>query len=183
MSTVFLPILTTLVVVNLIFTLGILRRLSAPPGAEVTVRPGSAVEPAPPAVGSEPRDFTAVTLDGGRLAATGLTRTTLVGFFATDCASCKELIPRFMDYAQAMPGGREQVLVVIDGDPVVAGKLGVLLSTVARLIVEPDEGPVASAFRIRFFPTVCLLDGRRVTASAFDVDRLDRRPPADLVRQ
>jgi thiol-disulfide isomerase/thioredoxin len=182
-STVSVLILTTLVVVNLILTLGILRRLRAPAEAGVTTLSGPAVEPTLPDVDSEPGDFTALTPDGEKLTAAHLTGTTLVGFFATDCASCKELIPRFMDYAQAMPGGREQVLVVIDGDPVVAGKLGVLLSTVARLIVEPDEGPVASAFRIRFFPTVCLLDGRRVTASAFDVDRLDRRPPADLVRQ
>jgi thiol-disulfide isomerase/thioredoxin len=185
MSTVSVLILTTLVVVNLnlILTLGILRRLGVSPGAGVTARPDSAVEPALPAVGSEPEEFTALTLEGERLAATSLTGTTLVGFFATDCASCKELIPRFMDYAQAMPGGREQVLVVIAGDPVVAAKLGVLLSTVARLIVEPGEGPVANAFRVRFFPTVCLLDGRRVTASAFDIDRLDRRQRANTARQ
>jgi thiol-disulfide isomerase/thioredoxin len=181
-STVSVLILTTLVVVNLILTLGILRRLRAPAEAGVTTLSGPAVEATLPDVDSEPGDFTALTPDGERLTAAHLTGTTLVGFFATDCASCKELIPRFMDRALAMPGGRERVLVVIQGDPVVAGKLGGLLNTVARVITEPNEGQVANAFGVRFFPTVCLLDGLRITASAFDIDRLPTLRPADAVR-
>ena len=184
MSTVPVLALTSLSVVNLLLTLVVLARLSAMrraafvTGGEAGAVPGPlGRDPAPPPAGTEPANFAAATVDGGTVSAYGLSGVMLAGFFATDCSSCKELIPRFMDYAEAMPGGRGQVLAVIAGDPDVAAKLAVLLDTVARVVVEPHQGPVAQAFGVLDFPVVCLLDGRRVMASAFDVNRLPAPAP------
>jgi thiol-disulfide isomerase/thioredoxin len=183
-STVPVLALTSVSVVNLLVTLVVLARLTAlshaasGAGAGAGAVPGlPGRDPAPPPAGTEPANFTAATVDGGTVAAGRLSGVTLAGFFATDCSSCKELIPRFMDYAEAMPGGREQVLAVVAGDRDVAVKLAVLLDTVARVVVEPTAGPVATAFGVMAFPVVCLLDGRRITASAFDVNRLPAPAP------
>jgi thiol-disulfide isomerase/thioredoxin len=183
-STVPVLAVTALLVVNLLLTLVVLARLSAmrrvvfATGAGAGTVPGMPTrEPAPPPTGTEPAEFTSITVDGQTVSAGLLSGVTLVGFFATDCSSCKELIPRFMDYAEAVPGGRGQVLAVITGDLDVAAKLAVLLDTVASVVVEAGQGPVATAFGVVDFPVVCLLDGRRIMASAFDVNRLPAPAP------
>jgi hypothetical protein len=173
------PVLTlaTLSVANVMLTLAVLARVRSLGRTADATRTGGAPEtsteePAPPPAGTELAEFTATTVDGETVCAGLLTGETLVGFFATDCSACKELIPRFMDYAEAITGSGAQALAVVSGDLTVAGKLAVLLGTVASVVVEPPQGPVTNAFGVTGYPTVCLLDGRRIAASAFDVSRL-----------
>src|SRR6266508_1061488 len=102
-------------VVNLIFSLGVIRRLrehteildrlaagGGAQGESVMLRPGETVG-----------DFVATTMDGERVSRGALVGSTLVGFFSPDCAPCEERLPEFVDHAEHHPGGRRQVLAVI----------------------------------------------------------------------
>lgn len=181
LSATLLVTLAAIAAANLVLTLGVTRRVNQLARLAVAGPATTATQPASsrlPQAGIRPADFTAVTYDGDRLSRAELAERTLAGFFATGCAPCKQLIPAFMSYASAMPGGREQVLAVIATSAhgeVEAAKLAGLLNKVAKVIVEPAEGPVSAAFGVALFPAVCMLDAGRISASGYDLSRF---PPA-----
>jgi thiol-disulfide isomerase/thioredoxin len=88
------------------------------------------------------------------------------------CPPCKELAPRFIDFASTFPGGRDHVWAVIEGEQEDPAWLAALLGRVANVVVEPVRGPASTAFGIDEFPTVFLLDGDIITAVEYDIDRL-----------
>ncbi|WP_219462373.1 TlpA family protein disulfide reductase [Nonomuraea rhizosphaerae] len=81
----------------------------------------------------------------------------LVGFLSTGCPACHEELPRFVEYAGAVPGGREQNLVVISGSADEAADIIEAVSPVARVVVEPVEGPLMTAFGVRRWPLFVVL--------------------------
>jgi thiol-disulfide isomerase/thioredoxin len=161
-------------VLNLILTFGVIRRLredserlagGAPPMPEVMLT-----------AGASPDAFVATTTDGERVSQELLTGDMLVGFFSPHCGPCKELAPRFVERAAAVPGGRSRVLAVLVGERHEMGELLPGLERVARVVVERDidaEGTVSHAFAVRGFPAVCTLDrDGRVASSGFELSVL-----------
>ncbi|MFC4912495.1 peroxiredoxin family protein [Actinomadura gamaensis] len=155
-------------VLNLLLTVGILRRMRADaaaggprtnpgPGDLFTLKPGSPVG-----------DFSAVTTDGDPV--TRETAAGVVAFFSANCEGCHVLLPSFVERARTL--GRGNVLAVVGGDEpdTVAA-----LEPVARVIrAELDGGPVAHAFQNTWTPALYLLgeDGRVAGTGA----RLDELP-------
>ncbi|GHJ43349.1 hypothetical protein Cs7R123_06910 [Catellatospora sp. TT07R-123] len=137
---------------NLVLVMGVIKRLremSPSPTAEpprVTLLPGD-----------RPGPFTAEATDGEVIDAAGLTDS-LVGFLSPDCSACKDQLPQFLAYAQAM-GGRERTVAVLIGSPEELRDLAAQVGPVARVVMEPPFGPVATAFSTRGYPAVVLLDG------------------------
>jgi len=163
-------------VVNLIFSLGVIRRLrehteildrlAAGGGAQgdsVMLPPGETVG-----------DFVATTVDGEQLSREELADTTLVGFFSPDCEPCKERLPQFVDYAEHHQGGRRQVLaVVVADDEDGAGPVVAELASVARVVREVGAGPVPRAFGVHGFPAFALVEsGGVVRASGYELSAL-----------
>src|ERR1700730_755900 len=167
--------LAALSAVNLVLTLGVVRRvnlLTRSAAATVAAVGAQPDTPTLPAVGAEPADFTALAFDGDHISRGDLIGQTLAGFFATGCTPCQQLILPFMSYAGALPGGRQQTLAVIAGIDNESAKLAGLLDTLARVIVEPAGGPAAAAFGVGVFPPVGMLDCNRPRASGVDMSRL-----------
>ncbi|WP_410596599.1 TlpA family protein disulfide reductase [Amycolatopsis sp. lyj-23] len=151
-----LVLLGLVCLLNLLLTVGILRRMRAQPAATpFALRPGSAVG-----------EFTATTTGGQPLTTATLTGT--VGFFSADCAACHDTLPDFLAYARAQ--GRDNVFAVFGGDDPETVRA---LAEVAHVVTAGlDGGPVAAAFRNTWTPALYVVADGRVTATAGRVHEL-----------
>lgn len=159
-------------IINLVFSAGIARKLNVltAGGGLPSVSAGRA-SIAMPRSGDRPAEFAALTVGGANLRSADLAAgRTLVGFFATGCDSCKDLIPQFMSHARTLAGG--QAIAVVAGVDPERGKLAGLLSSVAHVVAEPADGPVVRAFGVAAFPMFCVLDDGVVTAASFRLGSL-----------
>ncbi|QFU92692.1 TlpA disulfide reductase family protein [Amycolatopsis sp. YIM 10] len=141
-----------LCLLDLVLTLGVIKRLRE--HTELLARansPRTALAP-----GERVGEFATSTLDGRRLAQADLGAETLVAFFSPTCEPCEEKIPGFLDFAREFPGGRDRVLAVVVGDPAEANWRVEDFFDVARVVVEPAEGAVSTAFGVRGFPSVLI---------------------------
>lgn len=171
--------LTVLSLLNLILLLGVVRRLNQLAARGPADAPAVAEDESPlPAPGTKVADFAVVTTAGDPVRGGDLVGRTLVAFFAEKCPLCAEFVPRFISYASAFPGGRDQVLAVVaastEGSPGFVDELG----EVARVVVEPFGGRVSAAFGIDAFPGFCLLAGNVVLAAEFKIELLRLPDPA-----
>ena len=173
-----MPVLASAVVLvgaicllNLLLTVGVVRRLrvhdqrlaETGPAGRRRLEPGAAIGP-----------FTATATDGHTVSAAALPPRSVVGFFSPACGPCLEQIPRFVDFASGLPGGREQVLAVVCGPAQDAAPLAGQLEPVARVVVEGTGGALAEAFATMAFPSIFVTDGEgRIRASGGTVDVLD----------
>src|SRR6266511_1544259 len=127
--------------VNLILTLALIRRLREQAGG-----PPGPRQPLPKVIvgiGERPAEFTAATTEGepiDRDAVAG----GLVGFFSPQCSPCRERVPEFMEYAHHAD--------TLDG--------------IARIVVEPVDGPLSTAFAVGGLPALCLLDQTSTVVAA-----------------
>jgi hypothetical protein len=156
--------------VNLLLTLAVIRRLrqhtellsDRPAGPDGSVL----------AVGERPANFAAVDTDG-RAVTVGPDGPRLVGFFSPECQPCKAKLPDFVAQVTGYPGGRERVLAVVAGDGPGSADFSDALIGVARVVVEPSDGPLTAAFQVSGFPSWCVLDEHGVVQhSAVGLDRL-----------
>jgi hypothetical protein len=146
-------LLGVLCIVNLLFTLGILRRLRTratwTPGPMFALSPGSTIG-----------ECIATTITGEPVSRDTLAG--LVGFFSAGCEACHEVLPQFMERAAQMPHG--SVLAVVGGDDEETVRA---LAPVARVVVaDLDGGPVARAFQNTLTPALYLLDDNHRVISA-----------------
>jgi hypothetical protein len=160
-----IPILG-LSVVNLILLLGVVRRVNQLAGQPRSGRPVATAPASSAAVvpGDKLGDFVATTTDGEPITANALAGRTLVAFLTVHCRLCEELTPRLRACAQAFPGGRGQVLVVIVVPRREHPGLGHDLAGVARVVTEPAGGAVSTAFGVHAYPGFFLLHDRVVLA-------------------
>jgi hypothetical protein len=145
-----------LCLLNLVLTLGVIRRLREG-------RDG----PAPNAVVTA---FTATTVDGEAVAPDLLAGYTTVVFLAPECATCREQVPELVRWARGRD--RARVLAVIDGNVSDTADLVARLAPVARVVVERAGTPVANAFGVTAYPASCLVDGGVIRAWATEPGRL-----------
>jgi hypothetical protein len=177
--TTFLVVLVVLVgavaVLNLLLTVGVIRRLRQHSERLSTM---SAID-APMgemvlSAGERVGEFAESTTDGEPVSRELLSGQTLVGVFSPDCGACKEQLPKFVSRAAQFAGGRGQVLAVLTGDAEQVEPYRQQLAPVARVVIEaPMDGPVASALKVQGWPAYAVLDGAgMVVASGFSIDRL-----------
>lgn len=156
-------LLGVLCLLNLLLTIGILRRMRADALRSTGRDDGLfALRPGDP-VG----EFAAVTSDGDPVTHHDVTG--VVGFFSTDCEACHDLLPSFVERARDL--GRENVLAVVGGDDPASVAA---LTPVARVVLADfDGGPMARAFRNEWTPALYVVgeDGR-IAATGTRIDRL-----------
>ncbi|MEU8234558.1 hypothetical protein AB0C12_33640 [Actinoplanes sp. NPDC048967] len=173
-SAAFLTVAGLVAGLNLVLTLGVIRRLRR--HAELIAEAGdgrSASRPSLPPAGETPREFSTLTVDHERIDRTVFGDLTLLGFFSPSCPPCQEQVDPFIAYANAMPEGHRAALAVVVGTPAEAAAFVERLRPVARVVVEPLGGPVSGAFDVDGLPAVGLVgrDGA-VIRSSFEVAHL-----------
>jgi thiol-disulfide isomerase/thioredoxin len=173
--TIAVALVGLLCLLDLVLTLGVVRRLRE--HAEVLANlPGQGG--AEPPVGAAVGPFAARAVDGERVTQDHLVDQTLVAFFSPGCAPCEELRPAFVRFAAAHPGGRGQVLAVLTApaelDSGEHADAVAELAPVARVVVqEQGDEVVAAAFGVRRYPTLCLVDANgRIAASGSSLTSL-----------
>ncbi|BCL16545.1 TlpA disulfide reductase family protein [Micromonospora sagamiensis] len=175
-----------LATVNLLFTIGVVRRLREHTTelAELRSRGGAGggVAGAAVALPVDARigEFTATSVDERPVDLVGLGERPLVGFFSPQCQPCKERLPGFVEYAASRAGGADNVLAVVAGTPQEAAETVEQLRQVATVVVEPDQGPVQKAFGVNGFPAFLLVENAVVAASSFDLAVVTERDTAPL---
>jgi hypothetical protein len=158
-------VLTVLVVVDLVLTTAVIRRLR-------TYESGGGSVGAPPetidlAVGAEVPEFAGDGVD--RAALHG--RRTLVGFFSTTCQPCTteaaELVRREPGLTAA---GITAVPVLMMNGGTDPNGLAAVLAGAGPVVAEPPGGAVATAFGAKATPSYVLVDpdGRVAAKGTFD---------------
>jgi hypothetical protein len=163
-----------LVLLDLLLTLGLIKRVRTHAGLLGRLADQLAGQPPNPgvlAVGTPVGDFAGVTTEGAELSRGTFPDGAVIGFFSSWCDACAEHLPGFLSYAE--PLGRDRVLAVVQGDLEGLAELVGKLSKVAQVVTEPDQGPIARAVGVRALPTMAVVDADwRVTSSGFSADML-----------
>jgi hypothetical protein len=155
---------------NLLFTVGVVRRLREHTAELAALRSGGAGGgEVALAAGSPVGDLDATGVDGAPVSLGSLGDRPLVGFFSPRCEPCRERLPAFVAHAAARPRGRRGVLAVVVGTPNETADVVRELSPVATVVVEPDQGPIQRAFAVTGFPAFVLVEDGIVAASAYDL--------------
>ncbi len=154
-----IAVLFVILLLNLLLTLGVLRRLKeheqtlsnmnhSHEGVTVAgIKEGEVLEP-----------FEAVSLDGVLLTESSGTAGALVGFFLRGCAPCKELLPAFVQAAGLERDVRPiAVITGFDGED---NEYSAALRDVAHVVMadsvqDPPAGEISAAFKVSTFPFVC----------------------------
>jgi len=154
-------------IVNLIFSFGVIRRLREHTATLDRLSHGSAggtEQPVMNAAGTTVGEFAASTVDGEPVSRDRLSDPTMVGFFSPSCAPCRERMPQF-----------DQVLAVVVAQEDDTNAAGVVaeLNGVARVVREPDSGPISTAFGVHGFPALGLVGPQgELLASGFELSAL-----------
>lgn len=164
--------------VHLVVTLAVVRRLREH-AVLLAGRPAGRAGDTIAAAGTVVGGFTATSIDGEPLGNDGLAGRTLVGFFSPGCAPCRDAMPGFLDSARGVALGRDGVLAVVVGEPAEAAEHAEALAPVARVVVEPPDGPLGTAFGVTGYPALAVVaaDGT-ILASGITLDDLADAPVA-----
>lgn len=114
-------------------------------------------------VGSKAPEFTAVTAAGESCSLAELTGSrSVVGFFSPGCEPCRTQLPKFIEFAKALPGGSGQALAVVVGEGEAAAGFAADLDGAAAVVITPRQGRLTAAFSVRGMPAFYLIgpDGR-----------------------
>lgn len=161
-----LVLLGLLTISNLLLTIGIVRRLREHTAQLASLDSAGIGDIALPS-GSTVQDFTSHTTDGVEVSLSSLPADALVSFFSPSCSACKERLPEFVAYAASHPADRDSFLAVVAGPAGGNDDLTEQLRPVARVIAEPDQGPVQKAFGVTGYPAFVAVKDGRVTASSY----------------
>ena len=148
-----LVLIGVLLAVDLILTLGVIRRLRE--HAELIAKAlqhGAAVEKTMLPVGSPLPELSARTVSGAVAPDSG---PLLIGFFSSGCPSCALYLPGFVEYAEAFAG---RVLAVAVGAPEEVREIVADLLPVADVVIEPYDGPLATLLQVRGLPAMATVD-------------------------
>lgn len=161
-------LLGALLVVNLILTYGIIRRLATLGPA----RPAGPIDAG--SVGTAAGPFAVRATDGGMLTREDLPEGALVGFFSPGCEPCTELLPRFSAAVRRLRLPQERVLAVVGPGPGEERAYTDELEGIARVVAGDQAEAVVAAFGVTGYPVVCQVasDGT-LTVVDRDLEDLD----------
>jgi hypothetical protein len=163
--------LTAVVVVNTVLVVLVLRNQREQ--LQLLRRGARAAEPEPIMAdqGERVRAFSATTVDGQTVTRASLVGETLVAFVSPTCPACAESLPGFIARAQEV-GERDRVLAVVLGPADSTGPLVEQLAPVARVVTEPEHGPLSRAFSVSGYPAFALLREDTVVSSHFLLEKI-----------
>ncbi len=167
-----LAIVAAIGLFNLLLTYGVIRRLKEHTRLlDQQAAGGGHLAPMILPVGSPVGEFDAVAGDGTGVTRADLGDEALLAFFSPTCGPCKAQLPVFMDSAGRLGGSVNVVAVVLSGETG-SEEMAERLARVSRVVSEPQEGPIVSAFRVTAFPSFVYVARGVVTATGNTVDEV-----------
>lgn len=150
-------IVGVLCLLDLVLTLGVVRRLREHNALLVAGARGPSAAITALQVGQKPGAFSVTTVDGPRVSGPAGLR--LVAFFSTHCSACPERVPPLVEYLASNAISRESVLTVIEGGEFSLPAYFSGLSAVSQVCAGSDGDLVFAAFQASGYPAFCLLNG------------------------
>lgn len=152
--------LVAITLFNLILLYGVIRRLrehseKLASVGQSGVSPGKLIKASGESVGN----FTAMSVDGTKFDNASLESQATVGFFLSDCAPCKELMPSFIERASSAKSGPQNFYAVLVGDSWESETFYSALRDSATITLASYEDSVVKAFGVEGFPAVCTVNG------------------------
>jgi thiol-disulfide isomerase/thioredoxin len=163
-----LVLVAAVTVLNLLFTLGVIRRLRE--HTELIALGGAghsdgALEGVL-AAGETVGGFTATSVDGHRVDQDGFAEGAMVGFFSPNCGPCRERLPEFVALAGAVPAEQRQVFAVVIGDEDATTEMVTRLRGVATVVTGTAAEPMAEAFGTTAYPALYRMAAGGVVAAS-----------------
>ena len=147
--------------INLLLTLGLVRRLRQSSARPLTA---GADLPVPELGLGTPLPLADQVGQGGR--------PLLVGFFSAGCKACPDHVDPFRAYAEAFPG--DAVAILEGGSEAVAKYAPGLGDSIRTVANATDTGLLSDAFGLRAWPSFVVVDETgRVRSKALSVNALD----------
>lgn len=146
--------LGALSVFQLALMLGVVRRLRVQDAQLAMLAQPGAGSPTVD-IGRRVGDFEATATDGSLVVRDG-GRLRVAAFFTPDCQACAQQLPQFARFAAGFDG--EVVAVVVADDEAERWAYTEKLAGVARTVLEPTGGAVATAFEVTSFPAMAVTD-------------------------
>jgi hypothetical protein len=166
-----LVVVGVLCLLDLVLTLGVVRRLREHTTMLSAGGWGGEEAPIGLTAGEMPAGFAAVTADGAQI--TGPADLSVVAFFSTSCSLCPKRVPAFVNYVRSGSVRPQEVLAIVTGDNGESVPYYPDLAAVGQVAAEPDNGPANEAFGVTGFPAFFVLGaGGVVVASGYDPARL-----------
>jgi len=175
--TFFVLLIGVILSLNVVMTLGLVRRLRQIHRSVSEWIPSNRFVPLPDglSVGEPPPSFSVTDLDGGVFSKTTLDgQISVLGFFAASCGSCRLYLPRLRDLSKRRSRDL-QSLVVIDGDPAHADDLIAMGRETGRVVAGEHSAGMSGIFKVRLYPTFYVVDGSgKVAFGSNSIEDLER---------
>jgi len=166
-----LIVLSAITAFNFVLVLAMARRLRRL-AAELAQRSQRRQYPPLP-VGAQVPPFALVATTGARFSTTELVgEPSVVGFFASQCRSCREQVPDFLATVAALPDPGQSLAVIV-GDAQAGSDLVAALQPTVRVVVEAEQRGLAALLHVSTFPAFYQLDkDRKVVDTGHSVKSL-----------
>jgi hypothetical protein len=162
-----LVLVAAVTVLNLVFTLGVIRRLREHTGLISKGLGHDSPAEGVLAVGERVPAFEATTVDGISLTHRSLAEGAMVAFFSPSCQPCQERLPEFLERAAAAPA---DAFAVVVGDEAETAEMVAKLRPAVRVLTGSAAEPMIKAFDADTFPALYrMADGGVVAASGHSV--------------
>jgi methylamine dehydrogenase accessory protein MauD len=151
-------LLWVVVLLNLVLTLALIRRVNASPGQSLTVETG-------PTIREKAPDFSATTLDGETVTLSRYAgKATTFVFVAPYCQPCHELLPSLKTLT---PQADAELVLVSDGSLKETQEMIREKDIQLPVLIAPrEENPFLGMYNISMTPSYCSLDEQGVVLSA-----------------
>lgn len=166
-----LLLVAAVAVLNLLLTVGVVRRLRE--HTRMFAAGASAEPPAPPKPGHPVGQFVADTVEGETVSRDTLPAGSLVAFLSPSCAPCQEQLPAFVRHLRESGRPRTAALVVILDTAEAAAEMIDALGSMAIVACEPPPATdLRAAFGVWSSPIAVLVDGATITDVFIDLTKL-----------
>jgi hypothetical protein len=170
-----LVVVAALCVLNVVLTVGVVRRLRQH-DRMLAAGAGAAAPMRAPAPGDWIGPFTAETPGGVTVSRETLRPGDLVAFLSPGCGPCEEQLPGLVQWLRESEGTAAATLVVIVATPTEAADMVAALSPLANVVCEPSpRADIQAAFGVESYPIALTVDGSAITEVFRDLSRLPVR--------
>lgn len=177
-----LVVVALAVAVDLILTVGVVRRLRQ--HTAMLAASGRTPAPEPPKVGDSIRPFTATATDGQIVSREALPQGGLVVFLSPGCQPCEEQLPGLAAALRESGRPRGTTLVVLIADPAEATHMISALETLAVVVCEtPPATQLQEAFGVWSAPLALIVEDSTIKELSMDTAKLAaaRQPSAAVI--
>jgi hypothetical protein len=163
-----LVLVAAVAAVNLLFTLGLVRRLREHTEllSQGAAAHGAAQEEGVLHAGETVSDFSTTTVDGQHIDRESFSEGAMVAFFSPSCAPCRERVPEFVSHVTAIPQADRQAYAVVIGDEDATAEMVAALRPVARVLTGVKAEPIVAAFGVASYPALYRMDADGVVAAS-----------------